>query len=84
MEEQNVYTFLVDAKANKIEIKSAVERLWDVDVVDVRTMRYSGKARRSMMGRMSRNLRQIGRRPSFKKALVVLAEGDHIELYELG
>jgi large subunit ribosomal protein L23 len=84
MEDENVYTFLVDEKANKIEIKSAVERLWDVDVIDVRTMRYSGKARRSMMGRMSRNARQIGRRPSFKKAMVVLAEGDHIEFYELG
>jgi len=84
MEEQNVYTFLVDQKANKIEIKSAVERLWDVDVIDVRTMRYSGKARRSMMGRMSRNAGQTGRRPSFKKAMVVLAEGDHIEFYELG
>ena len=84
MEDQNVYTFLVDEKANKIEIKSAVERLWDVDVVEVRTMRYSGKTRRAMMGRMSRNSRQTGRRPSFKKAMVVLAEGDHIEFYELG
>lgn len=84
LESQNVYTFLVDQDANKIEIKSAVERLWDVDVLDVRTMRYAGKARRSMMGRMSRNSNQIGRRPSFKKALVVLAEGDHIEFYELG
>jgi len=84
LESQNVYTFLVDQDANKIEIKSAVERLWDVDVLDVRTMRYAGKARRSMMGRMSRNAGQIGRRPSFKKALVVLAEGDHIEFYELG
>lgn len=84
LEAQNVYTFLVDEAANKIEIKSAVERLWDVDVLNVRTMRYPGKARRSMMGRMSRNTGQIGRRPSFKKALVVLAEGDHIEFYELG
>jgi large subunit ribosomal protein L23 len=84
LESQNVYTFLVDAGANKIEIKSAVERLGDVDVLDVRTMRYAVTARRSMMGRMNRGAREVGRRPSFKKALVVLAEDDHIEFYELG
>jgi large subunit ribosomal protein L23 len=84
MEAGNVYTFLVATGANKIEIKSAVEKLWDVDVLDVRTMRYSGKARRALMGRMNRSAGQVGRRPSFKKAVVTLAEGDHIELYELG
>jgi len=83
IEEGNVYTFLVNPKANKIEIGQAVEKLWDVSVQDVRTMNYAGKARRSLMGRMSRN-RDIGRRPSFKKALVTLAEGDHIEFYEVG
>lgn len=83
MEEANVYTFIVDEKANKIEIKRAVEAVWDVDVLNVRTMRYPGKARRAMMGRMSKN-RQMGRRSSFKKAVVTLSEGDHIELYEAG
>ena len=50
---------------------------------DVRTMRYAGKARRSSLGRMSRN-QSKGRRPAFKKAVVKLSEGDHIELYEAG
>ena len=46
-------------------------------------MRYAGKMRRSFLGQMSRNW-SLGRRPSFKKAVVKLAEGDHIELYEMG
>jgi len=83
MEAQNLYTFIVAKDANKIEIGQAVERLWDVTVRDVRTMRYSGKARRSSLGRMAKNWSK-GRQPSFKKAVVQLAEGDHIELYEVG
>lgn len=83
MEGQSLYTFIVAEDANKIEIGSAVERLWDVTVKDVRTMRYQGKARRSFLGRMAKNW-QRGRRPSYKKAVVQLAEGDHIELYEVG
>ena len=79
-EEANTYTFIVDGDANKIEIGKAIERLWDVTVVDVRTMRYSGKARRSFLGRMSRNPNK-GRRAAFKKAVVRLKEGDQIELY---
>lgn len=81
--EENVYTFVVDKGANKIEIGQAVEKLWDVKVESVRTMVYAGKARRALMGRMSRT-RQVGRRPAWKKALVTLAEGDHIEFYEVG
>lgn len=81
--EANVYTFVVDRSANKIEIGQAIEKLWDVKVEDVRTMVYAGKARRAMMGRMSRN-RQVGRRAGWKKAMVTLAAGDHIEFYEAG
>jgi large subunit ribosomal protein L23 len=83
MEEDNIYTFVVDRAANKIEIGKAVEKLWDVKVTRVRTMTYAGKARRSLMGRMTGN-RNVGRRPAYKKALVTLAEGDHIEFYEVG
>jgi len=83
METGNIYTFLVSKDANKIEIGQAVEKLWDVTVKDVRTMRYAGKAKRASMGRMARN-QQMGRRPSFKKAVVQLTEGDFIELYEAG
>jgi large subunit ribosomal protein L23 len=52
-----------------------------VTVEDVRTMSYAGKAKRAFLGRASRDM---GRRPSYKKAVVTLAEGDHIELYEVG
>jgi large subunit ribosomal protein L23 len=83
METENVYTFIVSSAANKIEIGKAVERIWDVTVEDVRTMKYAGKARRSFLGRMAKNY-QKGRRAGFKKAVVQLAEGDHIELYEAG
>ena len=83
MDEGNVYTFLVARNANKHEIGQAVEKLWDVSVADVRTVNYRGKARRSLMGRMSKS-KDIGRRPAFKKAFVKLAEGDHIEFYEAG
>ncbi|MSR21699.1 MAG: 50S ribosomal protein L23 [Gemmatimonadetes bacterium] len=79
----NTYTFIVAGNANKIEIGKAVERLWDVTVKDVRTMRYSGKPRRSFLGRMAKNPNK-GRRASYKKAVVRLADGDHIELYEVG
>lgn len=81
--ESSVYTFVVSNDANKIEIGNAVEKLWDVTVRDVRTMRYAGKAKRASMGRAARN--QVkGRRPSFKKAVVQLAEGETIEFYEAG
>ncbi|MDA0330093.1 MAG: 50S ribosomal protein L23 [Gemmatimonadetes bacterium] len=81
--EGNLYTFRVSTDANKIEIGQAIEKLWDVTVKDVRTMRYPGKAKRSSLGRMSRN-QGTGRRPGFKKAVVQLAAGDFIELYEAG
>lgn len=83
IEEGNVYSFIVTNDANKIEIGQAVEKIWDVKVKSVRTMRYAGKARRSFLGRMSRN-RNVGRRASFKKALVTLAQGESIEFYEVG
>lgn len=83
MEVKSLYTFIVAEDANKIEIGHAVEKLWDVNVTDVRTMRYPGKARRSFMGRMAKN-QSMGRRASYKKAVVQLAAGEHIELYEVG
>lgn len=83
IEERNVYTFIVNKKANKHEIARAVEKMWDVTVLDVRTMRYAGKAKRSILGRIHKSW-ELGRRPSYKKAVVKLAEGDHIEFYEVG
>jgi large subunit ribosomal protein L23 len=81
-ETQNVYTFIVHKDANKHQIAKAVETAWDVQVKDVRTARYPGKARRSAMG--GKGGRIVGRIPGYKKALVRLAEGDSIELYEVG
>lgn len=83
MDAGGVYTFLVARDANKIEIGNAVERLWDVTVQDVRTMQYPGKARRAFLGRMARNPNK-GRRAAFKKAVVKIGDGEHIELYEQG
>jgi large subunit ribosomal protein L23 len=68
------YTFVVAKDANKIEIAQAVEKQFNVKVRDVRTMRYAGKAKR--MGK------HAGRKPSWKKAVVTLAAGDSIELFE--
>jgi large subunit ribosomal protein L23 len=68
-----VYTFVVANDANKIEIAQAVEKQFDVKVESVRTMRYAGKERR--VGRW------LGRRASWKKAIVTLAEGT-IDLFE--
>ncbi len=83
MDQKSLYTFIVSQDANKIEIGQAVEKLWDVKVVDVRTMCYPGKTRRSFLGRMAKS-GGAGRRPSYKKAVVQLAAGEHIELYEVG
>ena len=83
MEARNVYTFKVAGSANKIDIARAVEKLFDGNVLNVRTMNYAGKARRALMARMTKN-QAPGRRSSFKKAVVTLAEGDHIEFYEAG
>jgi large subunit ribosomal protein L23 len=72
--EQDAFTFIVAEDANKIEIRRAVEELFDVKVQSVNTMRYRGKLRR--VGRST------GRRASFKKAIVKLVEGERIDVYE--
>lgn len=74
LDKQNAYTFVVAKDANKIEIARAIEKQFGVKVENVRTMRYAGKERR--MGRY------VGRRPSWKKAVVTLREGDAIEIFE--
>jgi large subunit ribosomal protein L23 len=73
-EESNQYTFRVLPKASKRQIASAVEELFDVHVQNVRTMRMQGKKKR-----LGKNL---GRRPSWKKAIVTLAEGDTVDFFE--
>ncbi len=70
----NQYTFEVDPDANKIEIKEAVEKIFKVKVSEVRTSNYAGKRKR--LGR------SMGRRPDWKKAVVMLRAGEHIEFFE--
>ena len=81
--EASLYTFIVNERANKHEIARAVETLWDVKVTDVRTMRYPGKSKRALLGRMVKNW-ELGRTPSYKKAVVQLVQGDEIEFYDMG
>ena len=73
-EERNCVTFAVDPRANKHEIRQAVEQLFSVRVVGVRTMQMPSKTRR--VGRF------VGRKPAWKKAIVRLAEGQQIEFFE--
>lgn len=74
VERDNTYVFAVDPQATKRDIAEAVEKLFGVTVTSVRTQNHRGKERR--MGRFA------GRKSSWKKAIVTLAEGDAIELYE--
>jgi large subunit ribosomal protein L23 len=74
--EDNKYTFVVSGKANKIQIKRALEEIFDVKVKSVNTANFKGKRKR--MGRYP-----MGKQPSWKKAVITLAEGSKpIELFE--
>lgn len=70
----NYVAFEVDKRANKVQIKRAIEDLFKVKVVDVKTIVMPGKEKR--LGR------SVGRVPSWKKALVKLKEGEKIEFFE--
>lgn len=73
-ETQNIVTFAVAPRANKLQIRRAVEELFNVEVIRVRTQSVRGKIRR--VGKHS------GRKPSWKKARVELRQGDSIEFFE--
>lgn len=73
----NRYGFFVDKKANKLQIKKAVEELYSVTVDSVNTMRYGGKVK-------TRNTKSgllVGKTSATKKAVVTLAEGNKIDFY---
>jgi large subunit ribosomal protein L23 len=72
--EQGIYTFEVDRRANKLQVKEAVEKVFGVDVVSVNVINVPGKPRR--WGQ------HVSRTPSWKKAIVKLAEGQRIEIFE--
>lgn len=70
---RNAYSFEVNSKANKIQIRSAIEKLYGVKVLDVRTANVRGKPRRRG--------RSFGLTRHWKKAVVVLHEDDRIDLF---
>jgi len=75
-EEKDKYTFRVDRRANKLEIKDAIETIFPgVEVVAVNTLNVRGKPKRFRSNRR-------GRKPDWKKAIVTLSPGDTIDIYE--
>ena len=75
IEGQNAYTFKVDKKANKVEIKKAIEHIFKVQVLKVRTINVLPKFRR--VGKHE------GYRPAYKKAIVTLPEGQKIDAFTI-
>lgn len=73
--DKNMYTFIVDPRSNKTEIKQAIEKIFDVKVVSVNTMNRKGKRKRTGF--------TIGKRKDTKRALVTLAAGDSIDVFEV-
>ena len=71
----NVYTFVVAPDANKIEIRQAIESIFDVRVTNVNTLNRNGKRKRN------RRNGTFGKRADSKRAIVTLAEGDRIEIF---
>ncbi len=76
-EKGNRFTFKVDYRANKLQIKQAIEQMYGVSIVDVNTLIVQGKLK-------SRNTKAgmvVGRSPKYKKAIVSLKEGETIDYY---
>ena len=76
-EKHNRYGFVVNKKANKIQIKNAVEKMYGVSVDDVNTMNYKGKWK----SRYTKSGLIVGRKGDVKKAIITLSEGDAIDFY---
>jgi large subunit ribosomal protein L23 len=77
-EKKGRYTFAVSRKANKLEIKKAVEDFYGVSVADVNTIVVPGKAK----SRYTKTGVISGRKPAYKKAIVTLDEGESIDIFE--
>ncbi|NEE00254.1 50S ribosomal protein L23 [Phytoactinopolyspora halotolerans] len=71
--DENKYTFIVDPRANKTEIKIAVEKVFNVKVIGVNTANRLGKRRRTRFG--------VGKRPDTKRAIVTVADGQRIDIF---
>ena len=74
--DENKYTFIVDPRANKTEIRQAIEQIFEVRVLGVNTMNRPGKRKRRGW--------IVGKRPDTKRAIVTVAPGDEIELFDAG
>jgi large subunit ribosomal protein L23 len=74
--DEGAYTFKVHPDANKVQIRQAVESIFDVKVLKVTTANRKGKRKRN------RRALTFGRRPDTKRAIVTLVEGDRIDLFE--
>ena len=73
IEDHNTYTFVVDPRVNKTEVKQAIETIFGVKVVRVNTQNRKGKLKRTGY--------VIGKRSDRKRALVTLADGDEIDIF---
>ena len=82
LEEERKYSFQVMVGTNKLEIKKAVETMFDVSVKKVSTSNRSGKKKNMTVRSGGRTIRTNGRRSSWKKAIVTLKEGDVIDLLD--
>ena len=71
------YGFIVDPRANKLQIKTAVEQMYNVVVTDVNTIKYMGKVK----SRYTKAGMMVGRTNNYKKAIVTLKKGDKIDFY---
>ncbi|MDE3255595.1 MAG: 50S ribosomal protein L23 [Bacteroidota bacterium] len=77
METSGRYTFVVDKRSNKLEIKKAIEEFYNVKVVDIHTMVVPGKNKT----RFTKSGLLTGTKSSYKKATITLAQGDSIDLF---
>lgn len=75
VQDNNSYTFVVDRRSNKTEIKQAIQSIFDVKVVAVNTMNRQGKRKRTGY--------TLGKRKDTKRAVVTLADGDSIDVFEV-
>lgn len=82
LEEDRKYSFQVMVGTNKLEIKKAVEAMFDVSVKKVSTSNRSGKKKNMTVRSGGRTIRTNGRRSNWKKAIVTLKEGDVIDLLD--
>ena len=81
-EQFNKYVFKVDVSSNKLEIKSAIEKRFDVKVSKVSTMNFKGKSKSTTIKSDGHVLRTTGKKSGWKKAIVSLKEGSKINLVE--